>query len=78
MASAHNSPRTRAWQEAYQAVLKETETRALFKLVEVAEAEVRTRQAALEGSADHHAERISLEEAVAHLQFVKRERLNFR
>lgn len=65
------------WQPAYQEVLKEVDTTKLFKLVEVAEAAVRTRQADLEGSLDHHSERRALQEAVAHLQVVKRERLKY-
>jgi hypothetical protein len=65
------------WQPAYQAVLKESDTIRLFKLVEVAEAAVRTRQAELEGSLDHHSERRALQEAVASLLVVKRNRLNY-
>lgn len=66
------------WQHDYEAVLAETDTGTLFKLVEVAEAAVLTRRSELEGSADHHAERQAIEKAVAHLQVVKRERLKFR
>jgi len=65
------------WQRAYQAVLQEADTITLFKLVEVAEAEVRTRQAQLNGSLDHHSERRALQEAVASLLVVKRNRLNY-
>jgi hypothetical protein len=67
-----------SWQNAYEAVMAETDTGRLFKLVEVAEAAVLTRRPELEGSADHHAEREALEKAVAHLKVVKRERLRFR
>ena len=69
--------RTPPWQQTYEAVLRETDTHTLFKLVEVAEAAVLTRRAALEESADHHFERRAIEEAVANLQVVKRERLKF-
>jgi hypothetical protein len=65
------------WQSACQAVLKEPETNNLFKLVEVAEAAVRTRLAELRTSLDHHSERRSLQEAVRYLQIVKRERLKY-
>jgi hypothetical protein len=72
------SQRFPAWQPAYEAVLTEADTYALFKLVEVAEAAVLTRRAALEGSADHHSERQAMEEALANLRVVKRDRLKFR
>lgn len=65
------------WQSAYQAVLTETDTATLFKLVEIAESATLTRRASLEGSSDHHAERNAMEEALANLRVVKRERLNF-
>jgi hypothetical protein len=60
-----------------QEALKEADTIQLFKLVEAAEAAVRTRQAELEASLDHHSERQALQEAVAYLQVVKRERLKY-
>lgn len=66
------------WQHDYDAVLAETDTKRLFKLVEAAEAAVLTRQSELEGSSDHHPERQAIEKAVAHLQVVKKERLKFR
>ncbi len=65
------------WQRTYQAALKEADTIKLFKLVEVAEAEVRTRQSELEGSLDHHSERQALQNAVASLLVVKRDRLKY-
>ncbi len=71
------SPHLPEWQHAYELVLVETDTRKLFKLVEVAEAAVLTRCAALEGSANHHSERRDLEAALAKLQVVKKERLKF-
>jgi hypothetical protein len=66
------------WQLAYEAVLQETDTRTLFKLVEVAEAAVRTRLAELRTNSNHHSERQVISEALANLRFVKKERLNFR
>lgn len=67
-----------AWQHDYEAVLKESDTDALFKLVEVAQASILTRRDALKGSFDHHSERRAIEEALADLKVVKRERLKFR
>jgi hypothetical protein len=45
--------------------------------MEIAQAAVLTRRVDLEGSADHHAERQALEEALANLRVVKRDRLKF-
>ena len=67
-----------AWQHAYAAVLKASDTDQLFKLVEVAEAAVLTRLAQLEGSTDHHSERQVLAKAREKLLTVKREQLRFR
>lgn len=66
-----------AWQRDYEAVLAEADNEKLFKLVEVAEAAVLTRRAELEGSPDHHSERQAIEEALANLRVVKRNRLKF-
>ncbi|HKH98136.1 MAG TPA: hypothetical protein VJ999_03425 [Candidatus Sulfotelmatobacter sp.] len=71
------TPHFPTWQSAYEAVLTEADTRTLFKLVEIAEAAVLTRRASLEGSSDHHSERQAMEEALANLRVVKRERLRF-
>ena len=65
------------WQSAYQAMLVETDNDKLFKLVEVAEAAVLTRRAALRGNPNHHSERRALEEALANLRVVKKDRLKF-
>jgi hypothetical protein len=65
------------WHRAYQAALKEADTINLFKRVEVAEAEVRTRQAELRESLDHHSEKQALQEAVASLLVLKRNRLKY-
>ncbi len=81
MASEDNSPhppgRFPTWQHAYEAVLKELDTNTLFKLVEVAQAAILTRRADLEGSSNHHSERQAIEDALANLQVVKKERLKF-
>jgi hypothetical protein len=76
-ASPSPSRRFSSWQSAYAAVQKEADTATLFKLVEIAEAAIRTRRAALEGNPDHHAERNAMEEALADLLVVKRNRLKF-
>ena len=77
--SSPSSPSNRfpSWQSAHAAVLAEADTAALFKLVEIAEAAIRTRRAALEGNPDHHAERQDMAEALANLRVVKKERLKF-
>lgn len=79
--SSHTRPSTSRhaleWQHAYEAVLAETDTDRLFKLVEAAEAAVLTRQSELEGSVDHHSERQVLVEARAKLLVVKKEKLKF-
>ncbi len=75
--SSPSGPRFKVWETAYAAVLTETDTAALFKLVEIAEAAIRTRRAALEGNPDHHAERQDMAEALANLRVVKKERLKF-
>lgn len=72
------SPHLPEWQHAYESVLAETDTGKLFKLVEVAEAALLTRRAALAGSADHHAERKAMDEALTNLRAVKKDRLKFR
>jgi hypothetical protein len=81
MASDDSSPHTPGgfptWQHAYEAVLKELDTNTLFKLVEVAQAAILTRRADLEGSSNPHSERRAIENALANLQVVKKERLKF-
>jgi hypothetical protein len=65
------------WQRDYEAVLSETDTNALFKCVEIAEAAILTRRDALKLSVEQHSERRALEEALANLGVIKRERLKF-
>jgi len=72
------SPHLPEWQHVYESVLTETDTSELFKLVEIAESSVLTRRSALAGSADHHAERKAIDEALANLRAVKKDRLKFR
>ncbi len=71
-----------AWQRQYEAVLLETDTNALFQCLEIAEAAVLTRRANLRDQPDHsaedHAEWRAIEEALARLGEIKRNRLMFR
>lgn len=66
------------WQQAYRLALQETNRKALFKKVEVAEAAILTRREGLAPTPDHHAEWQVLEDALANLLVLKREKLNFR
>lgn len=69
--------RVSAWQREYDAVLSESDTSALFKRVEIAEAAILTRRDALEASSDHHAERQAIERALERLRTIKQDRLKF-
>jgi hypothetical protein len=71
-----NRQRFASWRGDYKAVLAETETAALFRRVEVAEAAIRMRIAA-ETEFQPHAERVELAAALAYLGVIKRERLKF-
>jgi hypothetical protein len=66
-----------SWRLAYEAVLSETDHNALFTRVEAAEAAILTRREDMEQTADDHAEWKALEEALANLTVVKRERLHY-
>ncbi len=66
-----------AWQDLYDAVLLEYDTRTLFKRVEAAEAAILTRRETLEQHPDGHSERQAIVEALAYLAEVKKERLRF-
>jgi len=70
-------PQAQDWQRAYEAVLHETGTAALFKCIEVAEAAILTRREALLPSTSDQEERRALQDALAHLQFLKKDRLGF-
>jgi hypothetical protein len=70
-------PRFPSWRLTYAAVLYETDHNTLFTRVEAAEAAILTRRADMEGNAVHHAEWKALEEALANLVVVKRERLKY-
>ncbi len=71
------SSRFPAWKCEYEAVLHETDTTRLFKCIEVAEAAVLTRLAAIGKDSDHHAERKAIDDVLTHLTLLKTERLGF-
>ena len=66
-----------SWQEAYESALRETDTFALFKCVEVAQAAALTRRSDLQQSSGDVVERRQIEEALENLRVLKRERLRF-
>lgn len=70
-------PRFEAWLRQYEEAFSEGNTIALFKRIEIAEAAIRTRLADLDGGSGHHVERQAMEEALAKLQLIKRDRLKF-
>lgn len=75
--SSRSSPHLPVWRHDYDAVLSETDTRALFKCVEIAEAAILTRRDDLWASSRHRSELQVLEQALANLGVIKRERLKF-
>jgi hypothetical protein len=70
-------PRFPSWRLTYEAVLSETDHKTLFTRVEAAEAAILTRRGDMERHADDYAEWKALEEALAILTVVKRERLHY-
>jgi hypothetical protein len=67
----------RAWQPAYEAALQSTDTRTLFKLVEVAESAMLARRDLLNGDSNHRPEIDAIEQALRVLAVIKKERLLF-
>jgi hypothetical protein len=65
------------WQSAYKAVQRESDSCALFKLVEIAEAAIRTRREALLARSNHGVERRAIEDALKSLGRLKVKRLHF-
>jgi hypothetical protein len=65
------------WQEAYEAALRPSDTNALFKLVEIAEAAILTRRDLLTGKPSHRTERHAVEKALRALARIKQRRLLF-
>jgi hypothetical protein len=66
-----------AWQGAYEATLQTTDTNALFKLVEIAEANMRVRRDFLTRRETHRRERQAIQKALRALLAIKRSRLKF-
>ncbi len=65
------------WQSAYKAVQRESDSCALFKLVEIAEAAIRMRREFLLPRPNHGIERRAIEEALKNLGRLKVNRLHF-
>jgi hypothetical protein len=65
------------WQREYESALLETDESVLFKRVEVAETAILTRRDALEHDSSSQTERGGIEEALAKLRVLKRDRLHF-
>ncbi len=70
-------PRFPSWRLTYEAVLSETDHNTLFTRVEAAEAAILTRRGDIKRNAVDQAEWKALEEALANLAVVKRERLKY-
>jgi hypothetical protein len=74
-------PRTEArfpaWRLTYEAVLSETDLKTLFTRVEAAEAAILTRRGDIQRNPLNQGEWKALEEALANLFVVKRERLKY-
>ena len=70
-------PRFTQWQREYEAALRETDSVALFKRVEVAEAAIFNRIEALMYSSDGFVERREIEKALGKLLVLKKKVLNF-
>ncbi len=69
--------RFRVWQREYEAVLHETDTKRLFKCIEVAEAAVLARLEAIGRDPADDAERKAIDDVLTHLTLLKTERLGF-
>jgi hypothetical protein len=65
------------WQGEYEAALRETDCKTLFKRVEIAEAALLNRQLALKHESDGRVERQEIETALDRLRAVKKDILNF-
>ena len=70
--SESKSPHFPAWQLEYESALRETDTRRLFKCVEIAEPAVLNRLEAISADSDHHAEREAIDDALAVLNLIKK------
>jgi hypothetical protein len=66
-----------AWQHEYQAALLELDPKKLLERVTAAETAIFNRLQAISRSADTHAERQAIEDALASLRVIKRDNLGF-
>jgi uncharacterized protein YbaR (Trm112 family) len=66
-----------AWQDAFEAALQTTDTNALFKLVEVAEAAILVRRDVLSEKHAAKVEERAIDEALHTLLLIKRHKLRF-
>jgi hypothetical protein len=66
-----------AWQEVYEAALRETDRIELFKLVEIAEATILSYRDALVRNGGNQAEEREIENALQVLLVIKQARLSF-
>ena len=73
-----NLPGLSSWQWLYVAALQENNILKLFKRVEIAEAAILTRRETLPDTIDCREERRLIAEALATLQAIKIDRLQFR
>jgi hypothetical protein len=74
---AESNMRFPAWQPMYEAALHETDPITLFKLVEIAEATIRTRREILEKNDGSPAETQAIDKALRVLLAIKQVQLNF-
>jgi hypothetical protein len=65
------------WQQEYEAAMRETDHKTLFKRIEVAEAAILSRREVLTQSSDGFAERQEIKLALAKLRNLKKEVLKF-
>ena len=65
------------WQGEYEAALRETDHRMLFKRVEIAEAAILNRRESLKKESDGRVERQEIERALEKLRALKEDILNF-
>jgi hypothetical protein len=66
-----------AWQSAYEAVLRATDTNSLFKLVEIAEPAILIRRDRVNGKLQHKTEQRAIRTALGVLAGIKKEKLRF-
>jgi hypothetical protein len=75
--SASPAGRFPQWQGEYEAALRETDHRMLFKRVEIAEAAILNRRETLKQESDGRMEQQEIERALEKLRVLKEDILNF-